>query len=141
MSEHFLGSNRGFEILENSVQNPVAAGTAGQTNYGNDSHKQGHHGCNNGENECTHDRWRWKMTTHQDKEITPTIGNLLPTSTGLGTNQTINPRGANAYVPIAKFLSSTNLRTVLNYRQTRTIIGQAGSWSIPLPDKHRLPQK
>ncbi len=39
-----------------------AAGTARQINCGNDSHKQGKHGCNDGENKCTHVRWRRKTT-------------------------------------------------------------------------------
>jgi hypothetical protein len=31
-----------------------------------------------------------RLPTHQDKEITLTVGNILPTSTGSGTNQTKN---------------------------------------------------
>jgi hypothetical protein len=53
--------------------------------------------------------------THQDMEITPTVGNILPTSTIPGTNQT-KKRGTSAYVPIAKCLFSTNPKTVLNLR-------------------------
>jgi hypothetical protein len=49
--------------------------------------------------------------THQNKESIPTIGSSLPTSTESGITQ--------------------------HWRQTRTSAGQAGSWSIPSPDKHR----
>jgi hypothetical protein len=37
-----------------------------------------------------------RCQTHQDKEITPTVGNILPTSTGSGSNQPKNPRGTSA---------------------------------------------
>jgi hypothetical protein len=55
-----------------------------------------------------------KGPTHQDKESTLTVGSSLPTSTGSETTQPKNTRGASARVPIAKCLSFTNPKNVLN---------------------------
>jgi hypothetical protein len=73
-------------------------------------------------------------TQQTDKENTPPGGNISPPK---DTDQTKKPRNKKPSVPTAKHLSSTNSKIITSSRQTKTSAGQAGSPSMPPPDKHR----
>ena len=75
---------------------------------------------------------RW--TTQQDKENTPPWGERRPPS---GTDQTKKPRrNKKPSASTAKHSSSTKQTIVTSSRQARTSAGQAGSLSMPPPDRH-----
>jgi len=73
-------------------------------------------------------------TQQTDKENTPPGGNYPPLWT---RTRPRNPGRKKPSVPTAKHLSSTNSKIVTSSRRTKTSAGQAGSPSMPLPDKHR----
>jgi hypothetical protein len=91
-------------------------GAARQTDCNNSSNEQGQHGCDDGTDGGAASRKRWRQT-HSTKPATDGQENITPDD------------------PTAKHLSFTNLQTVLSSTQTRTSAGQAGSWSMPPPDR------
>jgi len=73
-------------------------------------------------------------TQKMDKENTPPGGTYPPLRTRTGPR---NPGSKKPSVPTAKHLSSTNSKIVTSSRRTKISAGQAGSLSMPPPDKHR----
>jgi hypothetical protein len=78
-----------------------------------------------------------RRPTHQDKESTPTVGNSLPTSTGLEATQPKKPKRCKCMCPDCKMFVLHKPKNCVDSRQTKTSTGWVGSWSTPLPDKHR----
>ncbi len=72
-------------------------------------------------------------TQQLDKDNTPPEGTYAPRQTQTGPR---NPGNKKPSVPTAKHLSSTNQKIVPSSRRTKTSAGQAGSPSMPPPDKH-----
>ena len=73
----------------------------------------------------------------QTRKILPPGGTYFPLRTRTGPR---NPGNKKPSVPTAKHLSSTNSKLVTSSRRTKTSAGQAGSPSMPPPDKHRGPR-
>jgi hypothetical protein len=84
-----------------------AARTAHQANCSDDSHKQGQHGCHDGKDDCTGDRWSRKMPNSSTQREHPCCREQPPHINKIKSNPAQETQETQVHVsPLQKFCSS-----------------------------------